>query len=155
MSEENIFLLHAFASGIFITFIYDALRILRRVVPHGGLLISLEDLIFWIYCAIHIFQLMHRESNGSLRWFAVTGALAGMLLYKKTISNLLVRYISMILCYVRNLLARILGFCLRPVVRAGHVTGGVIRRLGKRIRTSCKNKLKKTKKSLRMKLKKQ
>lgn len=155
MSEENIFLLHAFASGIFITFIYDVLRILRRVVPHGGLLISLEDLIFWIYCAVHIFLLMHQESNGSLRWFAVIGALAGVLLYKRTISSLLVRYLSMILCRVRNLLGRILGFCLRPAVRAGHMAGSVIRRLGKRIHTFCKNKLKKYKKSLRMRVKKQ
>lgn len=155
MSEENVFLLHAFASGIFITFIYDVLRILRRVVPHGGLLISLEDLIFWIYCAIHIFQLMHRESNGSLRWFAVMGALAGMLLYKKTISNLLVRYISMILCRVRNLLGRMLGFFLRPVARAGHRAGGAMKRLGKRVGISCKNRLKNYKKSLRMRLKKQ
>ncbi|MCM1118848.1 MAG: spore cortex biosynthesis protein YabQ [bacterium] len=154
MSEENIFLLYAIASGIFITFIYDILRILRRAVPHGGFLISLEDLVFWVYCAIHIFQLMHRESNGSLRWFAVMGALAGMLLYKKTVSSLLVRYASMILGYVINLLLRLLGFCLRPVAKAGHAARGAVRRLRKRAWSSCKNRLKKTKRSLRMRLKK-
>ncbi len=142
MSEENVFLLYAFASGIFITFIYDTLRILRRVVPHKELLVSLEDLLFWIFCAVHIFQLMHRESNGSLRWFAVMGALAGMLLYKKTISGFFVKYVSLIMCRVRDLLCRILGLCLRPAARAGRAAGGVMRRLRKRIRTSCKNKLK-------------
>lgn len=155
MSEENVFLLYAFASGIFITFIYDILRILRRVVPHGGLLVSLEDLAFWVFCAIHIFQLMHRESNGSLRWFAVTGALAGILLYKKTVSRLFVQYVSLILCRVRDLLCRVLGLCLRPAARAGHAAGGVLRRLGKRVRTFCKNKLKYYKKLFTIRVKKQ
>lgn len=154
MSEENIFLLYAFASGIYITFIYDILRILRRVVPHKGLLVSLEDLVFWIFCAIHIFQLMHRESNGSLRWFAVMGALAGMLLYKKTVSGLFVKYVSLILCRVRDLLGRILGVCLRPAAKAGRAAGGVIRRLRKRIRTFCKNKLKSYRKLLTIRVKK-
>lgn len=155
MSEENVFLLSAFASGIFITFIYDILRIFRRVVPHGGLMVSLEDMVFWIYCAIHIFQLMHRESNGSLRWFAVMGALAGMLLYKKTVSSLLVRYVSLILCRALGLLGRLLRFFLRPAARAGRMAGGFFRRLRRRIWTSCKNKLKKFKRSLRMRVKKQ
>lgn len=155
MSEENVFLLYAFASGAFITFIYDILRILRRAVPHGGFLISLEDLIFWVYCAIHIFQLMHRESNGSLRWFAVMGALAGMLLYKKTVSNLLVRYVSMILCRVLGLLGRLLGLLLRPAAKASHMACGAVKRLCRRARSSCKNRLKKTRRSLRMRLKKQ
>ena len=155
MSEENVFLLYAFASGIFITFIYDILRILRRVVPHKGLVVSLEDLAFWFFCAIHIFQLMHRESNGSLRWFAVMGALAGMLLYKKTVSGIFVKYVSMILCWVRDLLCRILGLFLRPAARAGRAAGGVARRLGRRIRMSCRNKLKYYKKLFTIRIKKE
>ncbi len=154
MSEENVFLLYAFASGIFITFIYDLLRIWRRVVPHGGLLISLEDIAFWVFCAIHIFRLMHRESNGSLRWFAVMGALTGMLLYKKTVSGLLVHYMSLILCWVRDLLLRALGFCLRPVNKAGRAAGSAMGRLVRRVRQFCKNRLKNYGKLLKIRLKK-
>lgn len=155
MSEENVFLLYAFGSGILIAFVYDILRIGRRVLPHGGLLVSLEDMAFWIFCALYIFGLMHRESNGSLRWFAVMGALAGMLLYKKTVSGLLVRYVSLVLCKVRDLLGRVLGFCLRPVRKAGHAAGGVFARLFKKCRTFCKNRLKNYGKLLKIKLKKQ
>lgn len=155
MSEENVFLLHAFASGILITFLYDLLRIWRRVQPHRGLLVSLEDLLFWIFCALYIFQLMHRESNGSLRWFAVMGALAGMLLYKKTVSGILVRYVSLVLCRIRDLLCRVMGFCLRPVGKAGHAAGSAVGRFWKRVRTFCKNKLKSYGKLLKIRLKKQ
>lgn len=154
MSEENVFLLYAFASGIFITFVYDILRIWRRVAPHGGVLVSLEDLAFWVFCAIHIFRLMHRESNGSLRWFAVMGALAGMLLYKKTVSGQLVRYVSLALGWVRDLLRRVLGFCLRPVSKAGHAAGSAVGRLVKRTLLFCKNRLKNYGKLLKIRVKK-
>lgn len=155
MSEENVFLLHAFASGIWITFIYDILRIWRRVLPHKRLLVSLEDLIFWIFCALYIFQLMHQESNGGLRWFAVMGALAGMLLYKKTVSGILVRYVSQALCWVRDMLCRVMGFCLRPVGKAGHAAGGALGRMCKKTGAFCKNRLKNYGKLLKIRLRKQ
>ena len=82
MAGENEFLLHALLMGIFITFIYDLLRIFRRVIPHNGFFVSMEDLAFWIYCGGEVFLMMYHEGNGSLRWFAVLGALSGMVLQK-------------------------------------------------------------------------
>ena len=38
MASEKEFLLHALLMGIFITFVYDLLRIFRRVVPHKAFL---------------------------------------------------------------------------------------------------------------------
>ena len=50
MAGENEFLLHALLMGIFITFLYDLLRIFRRVVPHNGFFVSMEDLACGVYC---------------------------------------------------------------------------------------------------------
>lgn len=80
--------------GIYITFLYDLLRIGRRVITHNGFWVSVEDLTFWIYCAMKVFYLMHAESDGTLRWFAILGALLGMFLYKKTISPFFVKWVS-------------------------------------------------------------
>ena len=53
--DENVFLLHSFLLGVGITFLYDILRILRRVFAHSTSMVSLEDLAFWIYLSlIHI-----------------------------------------------------------------------------------------------------
>ena len=84
--DENVFLLHSFLLGVGMAFLYDILRILRRVFAHSTSMVSLEDLAFWIHCAGKVFLLMFHESNGNLRWFAVLGALAGMYLYHRTIS---------------------------------------------------------------------
>ena len=104
--NENVFLLHAVLLGVEITFLYDILRILRRVFAHSGIMVSLEDIAFWIYCAGEVFLLMFRESNGNLRWFAVLGALTGMYLYHRAFSLLLVKYISGLLNSILNPIRR-------------------------------------------------
>ena len=115
MLNENEFMLHAFCMGIYITFVYDILRILRRVFPHGGFFVSLEDICFWIYCAVKVFLLMYHESNGTLRWFAVFGAIAGMVLYMKLASPFFVKYVSLLLQKIVGIIGKIIGFLLRPV----------------------------------------
>ena len=94
MVEEKVFLLHAFLLGVRVCFIYDWLRILRRAIPHGDGTVALEDILFWIYCGAEVFLLMQRESDGSMRWFAMLGAFAGMLLYRRIISPWFVKYLS-------------------------------------------------------------
>lgn len=116
MANENEFLLQALFMGIFITFVYDILRIFRRVFPHKNFLVSLEDIAFWIYCAAKVFLLMYYESNGTLRWFAVLGALAGMLLYKKLVSPYFVRHTSLALQKGCGILKKSVRFLLRPLV---------------------------------------
>ena len=123
MVDENVFLLHSLLMGIFITFVYDLLRIFRRVAPHGHFLVSLEDLAFWVYCGGEVFLLMYRESNGTLRWFAVLGALAGMFFYKKTVSPLLLA-----------LLKKVLGWLWKPFGLAGRKTGSAVHKAGGRFR---------------------
>lgn len=92
MTQENLFLLHALEMGVFISFLYDLLRIFRRLVRHNWFWVSLEDVIFWIYCAISVFLLLHRENNGILRWFAVLGAMAGIWAYLSMASPQVLKY---------------------------------------------------------------
>lgn len=161
MENENVFLLHALLMGIFITFIYDILRIIRRVIPHNWFFVSLEDLGFWIYCGAEVFLLMYHESNGSLRWFAVLGALAGMLAYRKLISGVFVKYVSRFLNWLLRILGGILRRIFSPFVslgrKAGRGTrraGGEIARAAGRIRKRIKNKLTRFLKLFKMNLKK-
>lgn len=115
MENENMFLLYALLMGIFITFVYDILRIIRRVVPHGSFMISIEDMAFWMYCAVKVFVLMYNESNGTLRWFAILGALVGMLAYKKLLSTPFVTYTSMGLGKLLEVVAKIGRVIFHPL----------------------------------------
>lgn len=118
MTSETDFILHAFYMGIFITYVYDILRVLRRVIPHPDFLVSLEDMGFWVYCALKVFLLMYRESNGTLRWFAICGALMGMFLYIKLVSPLWMKCATLLLGKIMEILFKILTFMLKPVCRA-------------------------------------
>ena len=160
MAGENEFLLHALLMGIFITFIYDLLRIFRRVVPHRGFFVSAEDVLFWIYCGGEVFLLMYHESDGTLRWFAVFGALAGMFLYRKLVSPLLVKYVSMALNWVLGFLGRVLTWLSKPlrfvfrktgaaVGKAGHSTGRWLRRLCRMMKNRLTYFLKKLKMTIK------
>lgn len=134
--------------GIFITFVYDLLRIFRRVIPHAAFFVSLEDLAFWVYCGAEVFLLMYHESDGSLRWFAVMGAAAGMFLYKKLVSGLFVKYVSLGLGKLLKILGKILKFLCRPFGFVGRKAGKTARRAGgrayrllHRIKRAVKNRL--------------
>ena len=113
MDIENLFLLHSTILGIYMAFVYDSIRIFRRLVSHNVLFISLEDIAYWIYLAAEVFLLMYRESNGLLRWFAVLGAAAGIFLYKKLVGQYYVHYISLLLQKILHRIRRIFKIRLK------------------------------------------
>ncbi len=154
MANENIFLLYALRMGIFITFLYDNLRAVRRVISHNLFWISLEDLIFWIYCASQVFLLMYHESNGTLRWFAILGALVGMALYMKFFSKHYVRCASFVLGKICFVLVKIGKVLFYPVLRVQKSTSIGIKRLvrkGYKLGARLKKKLTHYRKMLKMK----
>lgn len=119
MANENEFLLQSLFMGVFITFIYDIIRIFRRVIPHGKFAISVEDILFWIYCAAKVFLMMYNESNGTLRWFAVLGALTGMILYMKLVSPFFVKWISFVLRKILGVVGKSVKTLLAPFLVIG------------------------------------
>ena len=67
--------------GMKLTIIYDCFRIFRILIPHKNTVISIEDIFFWMYCAVVIFEMQLKQSNGVLRGFCIAGMLLGMYLY--------------------------------------------------------------------------
>lgn len=142
--DEVTFLLHSFLMGILITFVYDGFIIMRRLIRHNLFLISVEDLIFWIACAIGVFYMLYEENNGILRWFAVFGAALGMAAYKKSVSPFLVKIITMVIERIFHGLFCILRFLFKPVRFAGgKVRGGAcaVSKRGKKAGRCLKKKL--------------
>lgn len=113
--NEVYFLLGSIIMGIIITFVYDFILIWRRLVPHNLFFISLEDFIFWVACAIAVFYMLYEENNGILRWFAVSGAAVGMLLYKRIIGKHFVKIMSTCIQKQIDIIRKILGFLFKPV----------------------------------------
>ncbi len=142
--EEASFFLSSFLMGIMITFAYDWLVICRKVIRHHNIVISLEDLLFWIACAIAIFAMLYEENNGVPRWFAIAAAAVGMLLYKMTLGRLFVWIMAAVLSALFRMLKKAAHIAAKPFVCAGMETKNCVCRIGIFLRKkgrSCKKKL--------------
>lgn len=155
--NEVMFLIHSFFMGVIITVAYDGFLILRKLIKHTMLLISLEDMLFWIACAISVFYMLNEENNGILRWFAVAGAALGMIIYKKSLSPVIIGILSNVLAWIFHFLFQVLGLLLKPLVFAEkklhvmlHFSGRKLRKVIKYL----KNKLTAGLKLLKMTLSK-
>lgn len=112
--REVTFFLHSVIMGIVITFVYDWLLILRRLIKHGIFWISVEDFLFWFACGIGVFYMLYRENNGILRWFAVLGAVIGMTAYKVAVSKRFVHIMSTCIYKILCFLFRVIQIVLKP-----------------------------------------
>ena len=138
MIDQGIFWLFCFVTGAVITFIYDQIRIVRRVLPHGSVLVAIEDLLFWLFAGIVIFSLLYRMNAG----FAVFGLATGMFLYKKIFRDFLVNFMSTVIRRILDIVVRILSiplnFVKRPVLKGLRAVKGRRNRLKKKLTANIK-----------------
>lgn len=107
--KEADILWKALATGAVLILVYDFLRIIRKLVPHGTVWIAVEDILFWAGSAVAVFAMLCRENDGYLRGFSIGGVALGMILYSVILSPLVVKGSVF-------LLEKILFFLLRPLV---------------------------------------
>ncbi len=140
--QELTFFTHSVLIGLVITFVYDWIRVLRRLFKHGTLLMSVEDLLFWLACGIGVFYMLYRENNGTLRWFAVLGAAVGMFFYKMIVRDSFVNIMSTCLHKIMWFVFRVLQIVLKPVKRLISAEKTFVLYTGKKLK-KCKNFIKK------------
>lgn len=149
--KEADILLKAFATGVILIFVYDLLRIIRRLIPHGTVWIAVEDFLFWAGSALTIFAMLYRENDGYLRGFSIGGVVLGMLLYSLLLSRFVVKGSVFIL-------EKVLYVLLRPLIRLGRLFFRPVRACGKQSRKAgrfLKKRLKKFWKTVKIGLCKQ
>jgi len=78
---QLIFFVTAVATGGVIGFFYDILRIFRRIVRHGKIIVCIEDMIYWAAAAVAAFMVMLKSFDGEIRPFVVVGIFIGMVIY--------------------------------------------------------------------------
>ncbi len=158
MVSENIFqeldfFAVSFALGILLVLIYDCLRIFRRLVRHGTMWISLEDLLYWIFTAFVIFAMLYQKNDGLIRGFSIGGVVFGMVLYNQYISRYTVKYIARILKKVIRLVQKICRFVLTPFLKAGRKIankGSVLAGKGRKFKKYLNKRLKRTGKLIKI-----
>lgn len=112
--QEILFLLISLALGEGLVVFYDVFRIFRRIVPHGVIWISVEDILYWIVCALLVFGMIFQTNDGLVRGFSIGGICIGMLFYNHFVSPFFVKHIS-------SILEKIIRFWKKGLKKAGKV----------------------------------
>lgn len=94
-------------TGAFLMLVYDLLRILRMIIPHGWAAVGVEDLLYWCMAGLATFYLLYRENDGSLRLFMIGTVLLSMTVYDRCFSRFFLKLLKKAGLWIRiNLLKR-------------------------------------------------
>lgn len=147
----------SFVLGALLVFVYDCLRIFRRMVRHGVLWISLEDFCYWVAVAFAVFAMLYQKNDGLIRGFSIGGVMIGMLFYNQLVSRYVVRCTVRFLKKITGIGKKICGFVFAPFRKAAKTASravcGKSRTFISRQRKKVKfmnNRLKKMKKEVKM-----
>ena len=105
--REFLLFIRAFGAGCFLLAVYDILRILRNVFHHPGLLVSAEDIIYWLFHALYLFLMLYRQNSGMIRGYIIAGVVMGMVLYNQAVSPLVVNWFSGIFLHIRKICEKV------------------------------------------------
>lgn len=88
------FILIMLCCGMGIIAGYDILRLFRWLVPHAGLAVLLEDLLYWSAGAVPVFYLFFLFHDGEIRWYGIVSILLGIFFYEYGLSRPVRKWLS-------------------------------------------------------------
>lgn len=87
--------------------LYDLIRILRRLIPHGIFWISLEDLVYGVAAALWFFLRVCKVNSGIIRFYVILAMGAGALAYYLVLGRPLMSHISILILRLKKGLKKI------------------------------------------------
>ncbi len=88
--------------------VYDVLRIIRRVFKKNNIVVGVEDLLFWALSGVMIFLMAYDFNGGSVSGYFYCFVFLGMMLYHVSVSNVFVKYNSLILLKMKFFVLKLL-----------------------------------------------
>ena len=129
IAQQSVNFLMSCALGMLLGAIYDVFRITRKAFPLPSFLIAVEDILFFLICAVLSFTYMMNYSEGRLRWFVLVGQLLGACVYYFTVGCAVMAAADAIIAFFRRFFHFLWSITVRPVfrltsalVKAGHRT---------------------------------
>lgn len=119
ISSEAVFLGISVCVGAGLFFLYDILRIFRRIKKHGVILIGMEDILYWLVCTAVVFLMIYQKNDGMVRGFAIGGVFVGMLLYFLLLSRFVIKINVLVWKKILQAVRKLFVFLFGPLVKNG------------------------------------
>ncbi len=120
-SGDIAFFVAALLTGAIIAFLYDLIRISRRIVPIGVSAVGIQDILFLGAAATILFYTAYLKNHGEIRWQGALGCGLGLAAYWLLIRN---RFVAFGTVFVRWFiksglwLIKIVSFPLKIILKA-------------------------------------
>lgn len=149
VTGQTLVFLAACCFGAALGAFYDLFRIFRVAVPCSRAAVFVQDIIFWLFCAVASFLFLLYVNTGIVRLFVLLGELLGATLYYVTLGVLVMRSARAIIGFFRAVFRFLGRLIARPLRKLGRLCG----RLANFITNKVKNLIKKQCKQMKGHLK--
>ncbi len=106
--------LYAIIGGAVVAFLYDILRIKRRTLKTGVVIVSLEDILYWLVAAVLLFITVYNSNSGEMRGYIFIGNVIGVVLYEATLSKIIINSSVMVITLIKKILLFIFKIVCYP-----------------------------------------
>ena len=93
--EEAMLILMSIYGGIVLIICYDVVRILRRIFPAKLFRVIVEDIIYWTFASVFMFNIFLKYNYGKPRFFSVVMALGTMGIFEWFIGRRIIDALSL------------------------------------------------------------
>lgn len=128
VNTQTLVFLQSLALGFALGLLYDVFRIFRLAIRHSSAILFLEDMAYFITCAVLTFLFALSAVNGHVRVFLVLGELLGATVYYFSLGVLVMSVSKKMICFVKALLYLLYRVFLRPILR---LISFILRKFGK------------------------
>lgn len=112
--EAGFFAVSLFA-GAAVAFIYDLLRVSRRILGPGDRVVNLQDILFLAAAAVIMFTAAYIKNSGEVRWHGFIGFGAGAVLYAVVVKNRFLNVSTVIIKWLVKITEKIIKILLFPI----------------------------------------
>lgn len=107
IANQGILFLIYVIIGLFIGFVFDLFRALRKSIKTSNIFTYIEDIIFWIIVGFIIISTILKFNYGELRLYIFIGMLFGVITYFLVLSNKVVKFTTFIIEFIINIILKI------------------------------------------------
>ena len=132
----------AFMTGAALCLVYDFFRILRLASKPSRPAMFIQDIIFWLICALITFGLLLVRCNGMIRGYAILGELLGFAACRNSISLILMKISGAMIGAIRRIKRFLQRTILRPIARTTRKFTGFLDKTSKKAGNILKKGLK-------------
>lgn len=115
LTVETGFFLASITTGFVAAFLYDILRVSRRILGPGDVVVTIEDILFIASLAFIVFYAAYKKNNGEIRWHGFIGNALGIGLYAFIIRNRFLNLSTFLIKWLIKITEKILRFLFLPI----------------------------------------